>query len=75
MEYFETNVKPLGEGVANSGIATIVAMVGKQTGDERKQEVMRIYLTRNRANRHKMDPIPVFDSSECRENVYSTATN
>lgn len=75
MEYIETNVKPLGEGVANSSINTIVAMVGKQTSDDRKKEVMRIYLTRNRANRHKMDPIPVFSASECREAVHSTAGN
>ena len=25
----------------------------------RESEVMKIYLSRNRANRHKMDPIPV----------------
>lgn len=39
---------------------------------ERKREVMRIYLTRNRANHHKMVPIPIFDSSDCRESVLST---
>lgn len=27
--------------------------------NERQQEVMKIYLSRNRANKHKMDPIPV----------------
>jgi len=73
MEYFETNVRPLGEGAANSSINTIATQVGKQTGDERKKEVMRIYLTRHRANRFKMEPVPLFDSSACRESVYSTA--
>jgi len=27
--------------------------------NERQQEVMKIYVSRNRANKHKMDPIPV----------------
>lgn len=35
----------------------------------RKIEVMRIYLTRNRANQHKMNPIPVFNSAGCRDLV------
>jgi len=75
MEFYETNIKPRGEGVLNSSINTLVSFVAKQETEnvERKQEVMRIYLTRNRANRHKMDAIPVFGSSACRESVYSTA--
>ena len=76
MEFYENNIVPRGEGVANSSINTIVSFVAKQETEnvERKQEVMRIFLTRNRANKHKMDAIPVFSSASCRESAYSTAT-
>lgn len=74
MDFIDTHIAPLGGGATKSSIDTIVAAVGKKETEnvERKQEVMRIYLTRNRANRHKMDPIPVFNSEECREPIYST---
>lgn len=75
MSFYENNVIPRGEGVANSSINTIVSFVAKQETEnvDRKQEVMRIYLTRHRANKHKMDAIPVFDSASCRESTFSTA--
>ncbi len=73
MEFIETNIRPLGEGAINSSINSLVKQVLTQTGDERKAEVMRIYLTRHRANQHKMDAIPVFSAVSCRENAYSTA--
>lgn len=34
---------------------------------ERKEQVMRIYMTRNRANHHKMVPAPIFNTLSCRE--------
>lgn len=76
MEFYENNIVPRGEGVANSSVNTIASFVAKQETEnvERKQEVMRIFLTRNRANKHKMDAIPVFSSASCRESAYSTAT-
>ncbi len=40
---------------------------------DRRKEVMRIFLSRNRAGHFKSEPIPVFDASECRVNTYSTA--
>lgn len=74
MDFYENNIVPRGEGVANSSISTIVSFVAKQETENvgRKQDVMRIFLTRNRANKHKMNAIPVFDSASCRENAYST---
>lgn len=68
MDFIETQIAPLGGGAASSSIDTIVAVVGKKETEnvERKKEVMRIYMTRNRANKHKMDPIPVFSTTDCR---------
>lgn len=68
MDFIETQIAPLGGGAASSSIDTIVAVVGKKETEnvERKKEVMRIYMTRNRANKHKMNPIPVFETNICR---------
>lgn len=68
MEFFEDQIAPLGGGASSSSISSILTVVGKkETEDvERKKEVMRIYMERNRANQHKMNPIPVFSSSNCR---------
>ena len=72
MKFYEENIIPRGEGVANSSINTIVALVGKQEVKdvERKKEVMSIYLTRNRANKHKMVPIPTLSSEGSRDMVH-----
>ncbi len=68
MEFKATHIDPLGDGATNSGVDSLVAVVGKKETEnvERKKEVMRIFLKRHRANRHKMDPIPVFETSGCR---------
>lgn len=68
MDFIDTHISPLGDGASTSSIESIVAVVGKKETEnvERKKEVMRIYLNRNRANQHKMNPIPVFDSNTCR---------
>lgn len=61
-------------GFDNCTIDSGVAAVAKFETEniERKEQVMRIYMTRNRANHHKMVPAPIFDSSDCRESVLST---
>jgi NAD+ synthase len=68
MEFKRAHIDPLGDGAANSSIEALVAVVSKKETENvgRKQEVMRIYLNRNRANQHKMNPIPVFETQNCR---------
>ena len=83
MEFIQTveerEGKPLTDEFPDS-VADAKAMVAndaiifRHIGDaDRKQEVMRIYLSRHRANHHKMVPIPIFSTEECREQVYSSA--